>query len=168
MEILKKYMNLLWLSGISCFVAGLSLLFIPLADMEGTKAQKGVAVLLAALFWAGLIAEIIFFVIANKQCNSIEERLIKRGSKTFKNTKIGLITFFSCREAMFADIASILTFIIMIVMIILKVTNDWLFVIPATAFFFSFNLHCFLNGRNYKYYKTIQNYIKKQGAKKDE
>ena len=168
MNVLKKYQNLLFLSWLGCGIAGLSILFIPLVDLEGTSAQKIFAILLAALFWLGLIAEIVFFILANKQCNVIEDRLIKKGSKSFKNAKLGVISFFSFREAMVADVLAGLSLIAIILMIILKVTNDWLFVIIAVIFFFSFNMHCFLNGRNYKYFKEIKKFIKRQGAKKDE
>lgn len=167
MKILKKYQNFICISGIGCLVAGLSLLFIPMVDLEGTPAQKIFALILAILFWIGLIAEIVFFVLADKQCNMIEDRLIKEGSKSFKGTKIGVISFFTCKEAMVADVLTGLSLIAIILMIILKVTNDWLFVIVAVIFFFSFNLHCFLNGRNYKYIKEIKKFIKKQGAEKD-
>lgn len=168
MSVLKKYQNLLFLSWLGCGVAGISILFIPFVDLEGTSAQKAFAILLAALFWLGLIAEVVFFVLANKECNVIEDRLIKKGSKSFKGSKIGVISFFTCREAMVADVLAGLSLIAIILMIILKVTNDWLFVIVAVIFFFSFNMHCFLNGRNYKYLKEIKKFIKKQGAKKDE
>ena len=168
MKILKKYQRFIGISGIGCLIAGLSLLFIPMVDLEGTTQQKIFALILAAMFWTGLIVEIVFFVLANKQCNVIEERLIKKGSKSFKGTKIGVISYFTCREAMIADVLAAFSLLTMIVLIILKFTNDWLFVIVAVVFFFSFNLHCFLNGRNYKYLKEIQKFIKKQGAKKDE
>lgn len=168
MNLLKKYKNLLCLSGIGCFIAGISLVFIPMVDLEGTTAQKIFAVMIALLFWSGLATEIVFFVLANKKCNEIEERLVKKGSKSFKGAKLGVISFFQYREAMVADVLAALTLIIMVLLIALKVTNDWLFVIIAVIFFYSFNLHCFLNGRNYKYLKEIQKFIKKQGAKKDE
>ena len=167
MNALKKYQKLLSISWLGCGLAGLSLLFIPIVDSDGTSTQKVFAILLAALFWIGLIAEIVFFVLADKQCNMIEDRLIKEGSKSFKGTKIGVISFFTCKEAMVADVLTGLSLIAIILMIILKVTNDWLFVIVAVIFFFSFNLHCFLNGRNYKYIKEIKKFIKKQGAEKD-
>lgn len=167
MKILKKYQHFLCISGIGCLIAGLSLLFIPMVDLEGTTQQKIFALILAALFWIGMIVEIVFFVLADKQCNMIEDRLIKEGSKSFKGTKIGVISFFTCKEAMVADVLTGLSLIAIILMIILKVTNDWLFVIVAVIFFFSFNLHCFLNGRNYKYIKEIKKFIKKQGAEKD-
>lgn len=167
MKILKKYQSFLCISVIGCLISGLSLLFIPMVDLEGTTQQKIFALILAALFWIGMIVEIVFFVLADKQCNMIEDRLIKEGSKSFKGTKIGVISFFTCKEAMVADVLTGLSLIAIILMIILKVTNDWLFVIVAVIFFFSFNLHCFLNGRNYKYIKEIKKFIKKQGAEKD-
>ncbi len=168
MRLLKKYQNLIAISGIGCLVAGLSLAFIPLVDLDGSVVQKTFAIVVALLFWLGLITEIVFFVLANKQCSVIEERLIKKGSKSFNDTKIGVISFFTCREAMIADILSAITLIVVILMIAFKVTSDWLFIIFAVILFFSFNLHCFLNGKNYKYLKEIQKFMKEQGAKKDE
>ena len=168
MNVLKKYQNFLYLSGIGCLVAGISLVFIPLVDLSGTSAQKVFALVLALLFWLGILCEILFFVLANKQCNIIEDRLIQKGSKSFKGKKIGLISFFSCREAIAADVLSIISLAAVILLIIFKATNEWLFIVIAAIFFFSFNLHCFLNGRNYKYLREIQKFFKKQGAKKDE
>lgn len=168
MYILKKYQNLLCVSGIGCVVAGLSLFFIPMVDMVSSSSQRIFSTILAILFYLGLITEIMFFILATKQCNVIEERLIKIGSKSFRGARIGVISFFTCREAMIVDILTVVLLVLMILLIVLKVTNDWLFVIVAVLFFFSFNLHCFLNGKNYKYLKEIKKFIKKQGAKKDE
>lgn len=168
MKILKSYQNLLCLSGIGCFVSGLSLVFIPLVDLEGTATQKFFAILLALLFWLGLISETVFFVLANRKCNVIEERLVRESGKSFKGARIGAISFFTCREAAVADILSGLSAIAVIVFIVFNISNDWLFTCATVILFFSFNLHCFLNGKNYKYIKEYQKYLKRQGAKKDE
>lgn len=168
MSVLRKYRTLFVISGIGCLISGISFILMPLVDLNGTTVQKVFAIVTALLFWLGLITEILFFILANKQCNLIEETLIKKGSKSFKKTKIGLIAFFSCREAIVVDILMLISLIALIIFVVFKVTNDWLFTIFMVVLFFSFNLHCFFNGKNYKYLKEIQKFLKKQGAKKDE
>lgn len=165
---MKKFINLLCLSGIGCIISGISLIFIPLVDLNGSAAQRVFAMIVAALFWLGLVTEIVFFILANKQSKTIENRLTKKSGKSFKNAPIGIISFLQCREAMVADIISAISLIVLIMLINFKVSNDWLFVCFAVTFFLSFNMHCFFNGKNYKYLKEYKKYLKKQGAKKDE
>lgn len=166
--IVRRFKNYLCMSGIGCLVAGAALAFIPLVDLNGSSAQRIFALIVAAVFWLGFTAEIIFFVFANNQCRKMENSLNKNHENTFKGLKPGIISFFKCREAAVADILSALSAIAVIVLIVLNISNDWLFTCVAVILFFSFNLHCFLNGKNYKYIKEYQKYLKKQGAKKDE
>lgn len=165
---MKKFINLLCLSGIGCLISGISLIFIPLVDLSGSTSQKVFAMIVAAVFWLGLVTEIVFFILANRQCKAIEKGLTKKNGKSFKNAPVGVISFFQCREAMVADIISALSLVVLIMLIIFNVSNDWIFVCFAVTFFLSFNIHCFLNGKNYKYLKEYKKYLKKQGAKKDE
>lgn len=168
MNILKKYQVLLYVSVICCIVSGVSLLAIPLVDLDGTEAQRLFAVLFAALFWLGLIVEIVLFVIADKKRCIVEKSREMQGYRKNKKALPGVLSYFSNREAVIADMMALISFIAVILMILLKVTNVWVFVIIAAIFFLSFNFHCFFNGRNYKVLKRIQKYNKRQGAKKDE
>lgn len=158
MNILKKFQRFFVLSVLGGVLAGCALAFLPLVDLNGAQLQRVFAYVLAACFWLGIILEIFFFLLANRQCSKIEERLIKRGEKSFRGAKMGAITFFSCKEAIVADVVAAVSLIAMILLIVFQVTIEWLFIVITVVFFFSFNLHFFLNGKNYKYLKELKKF----------
>lgn len=167
--LLRKFQTNLLLSGVGCFIAGFSLCFLPFVQPYVSSENIAMSVIPAIILWTGLIVETIFFGFANMNCKAIEKKLILKGSKSFKGMKPGIIVFFSCKEAVVTDILFIISSIAVVWAVVANVTNDWLFVSFMEVFFFSFNLHCFFNGKNYKYLKEIQKYNKrKQGAKEDE
>ncbi len=167
MNILKKYRFYLLASLCACFVSAVSLAVIPFSDLDTTGVSRVLAYVSAAVFWAGLSAEIIFYILAHRSCSSIEKVLEQNGSKTLKNQRMGLITFFSCKEACVVDILCIVSLLTAAIMIIFNLNYSF-FTVVLIAFIISFNLHCFFNGKNYKYLKEIQKFIRSQGAKKDE
>ncbi len=168
MRVLKNYHRFLLLSATGCGMSALALAIMPFITLDGSAVQKGVATVIALMFWLGLVGEILFFVLADKQCKMIEQRLIKKRRRSFKDVRIGIISFFTEPEAVVADAIAILSLIALILLSVLQVTNEGLMIAVLVTFYISFHLHCFLNGKNYKYLKEFQKYFKKQGDKKDE
>lgn len=167
MNILKKYRFYLLASLCACFVSAVSLAVIPFSDLDTAGVPRVLAYVAAAVFWTGLIIEIIFFIPAHRSCSNIEKTLEQNGRRTLKNQKPGLITFFSCKEACVVDILCVVSLLTAAVMIIFNLNYSF-FTAVIIVFIISFNLHCFFNGKNYKYLKEIQKFIRSQGAKKDE
>lgn len=165
MNILKKYRFYLLASLCACFVSAVSLAVIPFSDLDTAGVPRVLAYVSAAVFWAGLLAEIIFYILACRSCSSIEKILKQNGSKTLKNQRIGLITFFSCKEACVVDILCLVSFLMAVVMTIFNLNYSFLMA-GIIVFIISFNLHCFFNGKNYKYIKLYKLY--KEERRKDE
>ena len=136
-----------------CPVVGcISLYFVPLVNVTGTAAQTAGAYLIALLFWGSIIAEIVFSRRCRKTRKAMEYRLFKH--KPLRYSYPGVISFFKNREATVADIVLFASAICIAVLIWLHVKIGWLILGGISLFFLSFNLHCSLNGRNYRYYKA--------------
>lgn len=167
MKLLKNFQRYLFMSGIGCFIAGVALCLIPVFDTYLMKYGSFFSVLPAIMFWLGIIIEAIFSVLAYMNCNAIEKVLIRQGKKTFHGTKPGIIRFFTCKEAVITDIVFIVSFIAVILSVVFNIVNDWIFIIAVLMLFFSFNLHCFFNGKNYKYLKEIRKFSKNKEREKN-
>ncbi|MBR6780404.1 MAG: hypothetical protein IKM24_05235 [Clostridia bacterium] len=168
MNVLKRYQIFLILSVGGCLISGLAFGLIPLVEPDSSVLHRVLSILIALLFWLGLICEFVFFAIANKCCKMIEAKLVQKRRKSFTKSRAGIITFFSSPEATVVDVFAFITLIAFVLMIVLQVSAEWLIVLVAVLFYYSFTMHCFLNGKNYKYLKEFQKYFKKQGDKKDE
>lgn len=156
---LKKlsFKNTVYLSILMAVIESISLLMVPLSDLNGTAGQKIAAYLVAVIFWLSLIFEIVFVYISSKKRRKMEkEKHFHRSGKEMPK-RIGLVSFLKNFEASVVDIA---LFIIAIIVVILTWTqggNEWLNIIFISLLILSFNLHCILNGKNYAFLKS---YIK--------
>lgn len=168
MKSLKKYVLLVRLSFVGSFLSSVSLFLIPFADINGQGIQKAFAYVAAAVFWSGFILEIIFVFASSCDRKKIEKKRVDAGGEPSKKTGVGAITFFSNRLAAAADSIFIVTAIAVAVLSVLKVKNNIIVMFVTAIMFFSLNMHCILNGRNYRYYANARKFLKKQGAKKDE
>lgn len=117
-------------------------------DFNGAKWAN---ILIGAVFWLGLAAGIVFSVLLTK----------RRKKEGFHQGKVGLISFFQNKIAAVFDILMILTLFSTVLLIIFSVKSAIAYVIVA-LFFFSLEMHCVLNGKNYKYITS------KMEEKKDE
>lgn len=151
---LKKYT---WLSiGMACLQCGL-LLLIPYSNIEGTKTQQRMAYIIAFLFWTGIIAEMVFVRLSSNQRKMLEKK--SRKGKSKNKSTLGVFSFVKNREAVVADIVLFLSVIILGIVIWTNVKTEWIIIGDVSILVLSFNLHCILNGRNYRYLK--ENKMKK-------
>lgn len=139
---------------ILALVEFLMLLFIPLVNLEGTASQRIAAYILAATFWISIIVEL--FVV--KVCTYERRWLERRGYRNneVKYFKPGIISFFKSPEAIVVDIILILAIITVVLSALLQINTEWLIIGGISILVLSFNLHCILNGRNYRYIRKIQ------------
>lgn len=154
----KRFKSAFCLSVIAVCVSTIALLLISFADMNGNIFEKVISYIAGLLFWSGLIMEQVFFYKANSLMKLIEKRLLKNKMPAYKNAQIGIISFFENREAIIADITLLLSTIFLVILSICRIKDSWLIPIGVAIMFFSFNMHCLLNGKNYKYIKKYINY----------
>lgn len=150
---LQRTTNLLKLS-IGCVVASsLAFLCIPIcSSIEGIPG-KAFSIIVATVFWGGLILEQVFFWRANDGRKNIQQRAFK--SRRLKNASVGLVTFGTSREARICDIAFAVSLVTSIAFNFLRIQIDWLVILSLAVLLLSFNLHCILNGKTYRYIKAF-------------
>ncbi len=137
------------------------ILCIPLVSLDGSQAQKIGAYILAAGFWLSIILELLMTLICSSKRKKLEQQKTK--DKALSKSKSGVISFFKTPEGKIADLAMIISFVAVIVIICMQVKSQWLILGCVSVLYLSFNMHCLLNGKNYRYIKLISNYKKEHG-----
>lgn len=146
-------------ASLSIFGAVLILL-ISLCNIDGTKAEKMCAYIIAVLFWATIIALVILTVKITKYRNYLQERGYRiRG---IRHSPIGVFSFFKNKEAAVIDIVLFISAVSVGIISWTHISLSLVILFSISLLFFSFNMHCILNGRNYRYYKAFIKYQKEQ------
>lgn len=156
-----------YISFILLGVSALSLLFIPLVNINGTGAAKIFAYVIGAVFWIGLVVEQVFFWRANSARRKVENRIRRNGGQIIKG-RIGLVSFFKNKEAFITDIVLFISAVATTIISILNFKLEWLLIISVVMLFVSFNLHCMLNGINYSYIKSYKKILNDKEQEKNE
>lgn len=133
-------------AGICSVVSSLSLLAAMLVNGEGKN--KGILVVFGLLFWGGLIAEQIFFWKADRL---MKMAATKQGYRI--QGKPGILSFAAGTEGLAADGVFLISLIALVICVALGVGENLMQYIFICVVVLAFRLHCFLNGRNYKYRK---------------
>lgn len=139
--------------GIACLQFFL-LLLIPYSNIEGTKTQQIMAYVIAFLFWSSIIGEIVFVRISSNERKKLDRKLHK--GREINQSLPGVLSFLKNREAIVADIILFLSVTLLGIIIWTNVKTGWIIVGVVSALVLSFNLHCILNGKNYRYLKEIR------------
>lgn len=142
---------------LSIGMAGLQfllLLLIPYSNIEGTKAQQMMAYIIAFLFWASIIGEVVLVRLASRERKRLDRKLCK--GKEINQSLFGVFSFFKNKEAIVTDIILFLSVILLGVIIWTNVKTSWIIIGVVSVLVLSFNLHCILNGKNYRYLKEIR------------
>ncbi|MBQ7134424.1 MAG: hypothetical protein IJO20_08030 [Ruminococcus sp.] len=139
---------------ISLSVSPLSILLTFWGDYNGKVLNVIIAYLVGVLFWAGLISGCAMLFVVNKH---------RKADKSFRSKKKlpGVISFFSNQHAMLADVFMAISFVLLLVFLFVPWFNQGVTVVLIAVFLFAFNMHCVLNGMNFKY---IQ-YMKKKESR---
>lgn len=142
--LLKKFRIDFYLAMIFNTVAAIAILCIPAAD-----AHKNVMYVIAATFWLSLLLGQFFFW----KCNSERKRIEMKGSRRRENKKkqLGITAFFRNPEAFITDIVLFLSAGLVAVLTLCQIKTSWLIILGASTLYLSFNMHCILNGRNYRF-----------------
>ncbi len=146
---IKKSKLYFCISSAFIVIASIMIALIQFVGIDGTKEQKTFSLIIAITFWVSLVCSQVFFWLVSFN---------RRKTQTEKNkAKIGLISFFQNKEAKIADLSMIFFAIVVIFLIIFNVDSGFLVTASVALLFLSFFMHCYLNSRNYKFIKNIEN-----------
>lgn len=147
MSELKRKHSILFGTSIICSVlSSLSLLAAILVNSEGKN--KEILIAFGLIFWVGLILEQVLFW----RANHIMRIAITRDKRRIRG-KPGIISLSTYMEGLVVDAVFIIALIAFIVCIAFGLGESLMQYIFICLMVLSFRLHCFLNGRNYKYKK---------------
>lgn len=156
---LKTQINLYFLISILlAVIPAVLILCIPLVSLEGTGALKIGAYIMAAAFWLCVILELWMTRMCSSERRWLERRKVR--SRSLAQANPGVVSFLKTREGMIADIVMFASLIAVIVIAWTQVKNQWLILGCVSVLYLSFNMHCLLNGKNYRYIKLLSNYKK--------
>jgi len=147
MSELKRKHSVLFGTSIICSVlSSLSLLAAILVNSEGKN--KEILIAFGLIFWVGLILEQVLFW----RANHIMRIAITRDKRRIRG-KPGIISLSTYMEGLVVDAVFIIALIAFIVCIAFGLGESLMQYIFICLMVLSFRLHCFLNGRKYKYKK---------------
>ena len=146
------------------FLEFVSILCIPFVNLDGTLVQRISGYILATIFWISILVECIFVHFSTKERRWIERKEYR--NKVLKYSQPGAISFFKNAEATVADVILFIAVTLVEILMWTQVKTGWMLMADISILFLSFNLHCILNGKNYRYLKSYRIYKKEQ--KKDE
>lgn len=163
---LKKFQLFFYLSIGGFLLAAAAVAVIPLLQV-GVKGLDAKGYAVGALFWVGILCGIVFLVLTGKQRKQIETVLREKGGQAPEKAPLGVVSFFRNRAALIADIIFFLAVIAFVLLFVFQIHNAWAVIAALEILFLSFVMHCFLNGKNYKYIKAYNKYnnSKEQGKK---
>ena len=154
---LIKYSNITISFAVFEFVL---ILCIPLVNIDGSLIQRVGAYIIAAAFWISIVMECVFSHLSTYERKYVERKEYR--NRTLKHSQPGVISFFKNLEATIVDIILFLSAIIVVIIAWLQVKTGWMIITCTSVLFLSFNLHCILNGKNYRYIKALRLYKKEQ------
>lgn len=153
----RKHSRLFCLSVVSSVISSLSLLAAIMVNSEG----KNQAILLsfALLFWIGLVLEQLFFWRANR----LMKTAIARDRRRIRGS-VGLLSPAKYIEGLVVDAGFLLSLIAFLLCAALKLGEAVMQYIFICLMVLTFRLHCFLNGRNYKYKKSRERKVDRKNG----
>ena len=158
MSEIKRKHTFLFCTSVACsVVSSLSLMAAMLVNSEGKN--KEILITFALLFWIGLVLEQILFWKANqlmKNALTKDRRRIRGGP--------GIISLSTYMEGFVVDILFVISLISLIVCIAFGFGETLMQYIFICLMVLSFRLHCFLNGRNYKYKKLKERKVDRKNG----
>lgn len=142
----KQHFKFFFVSVTCSVISSISLLASSLVNNDDK--YKGILITFGILFWLGFVLEQVFFWKANKVM-----KIAIRKEKCHLEDRLGIISFFAYIEAIITDTVFIVSLIAFIICMIVGIGEQLIQYILICLIVLSFRLHCFLNGRNYKYIK---------------
>lgn len=133
---------------------------IPFVNIKGTGVQCVMAYIVALLFWLSIIAEVILAIYSTRIRKKVGCEL--NGHDAVEGFGPGIILFFKNKEAVVADIVLFVSVLLLGIILWMNMKIGWLIIGNVSFLVLSFNLHCILNGRNYRLLKSFKNDLKER------
>lgn len=140
------------------FFEFVTILCIPFVNLDGSLVQRIGGYILATIFWISILVECVFVHLSTQERRWIERKEYR--SKVLKYSQPGVVSFFKNPEATVADVILFITATLVVILMWTRVKNGWMVMADISILFLSFNLHCVLNGKNYRYLKSYRLYKK--------
>lgn len=166
--LMKKYKLFFNLSFICFIISGISILCVPITNVYGNGISKVMVYVVACVFWIGVICGFVLFFKADSLRKVIERKDRRNNIVIYSGSRIGAISFFRNKEAVLCDALLFASAMLFAILTIFKIDMEWLIIISAALLFLSFNLHCFVNGKNYRYIKSYINYTDSEEHQENE
>lgn len=156
-ERLKKHSILLNFSIINSVISSLSLMATILVNTDGKNQM--ILVLFAIIFWLGLIAEQISIWRANAMLKEIEKQ-----SRRKLRGRYGIFSVATSIEGLIADGVFAISIIGLIICVIFHLGETLMQYVFICLMVLSFRMHCFLNGKNYRYKKLLERKVDRKNG----
>lgn len=155
MSTIKQANTLLLLSTISFFIMSVDFMFMPIGSNDITHDYRWLDIITGLLFWIGLIVGTVLFVIYISKCKKLYNE--NHGNKNvYQEKHIGLITFFSNKEAMIADVALLVSVVLFAILMIFTDRTSYICYISISILVFSFIMHCILNSKSFYVHQGLK------------
>lgn len=116
--------------------------------------------IIGVLLWLSPICEIVFLIMASSKRKYIESKM--KTKLLQDKCRPGIAVFFSSREALFCDVVFIISAIATIIIIAARISRSYVVFPVLAVLYLSFNAHCFLNGKNYRFLKAYNKFVKER------
>lgn len=145
---MKNTVKLMKLSIIFVAVSSLSLIGVAFSDFNANGIRHFTAYVTGAVFWIFLIVGYILLAIVSNR-----RKADKRAKITDKRP--GIICFFTSKEAKIADIGMFAAIVLSLVFSFVPGISAAVRVIFIALLVLSIQMHCILNGVNYRYIRSL-------------
>jgi hypothetical protein len=154
----NKVLRIMFFISLFCiFIMSGSILLMPLASEMFFEGSNTLLIATGLMFWIPLFGGYVLLAVIN----STRKKVAKK-HKQHRLLRIGLIRFFSNIWAFAAD----LVFVISLIGFVVSMLNDPFSYFAFVLLFitvFSFQLHCILNGENYRFIFSYKTRTKQEG-----
>lgn len=143
-------------------ISSVMLLLIPLEDIFGDSVKKVISIIIASIFWLGII---FIFIINHSMSRDTYKYYIANRNENNKDLtyskRPGAFRFGRNVQSVVSTIICIVGIIILIIDLFQKYLDENIFFIVIFISYLSFCCHCIFDGENYRYYKIIKGEDKK-------
>ena len=144
MSVIKTLEKLYW-SSVGCFFMMSAMILI----MPVIESNEKAIIPIGLAFWFFAISGYILLIVANVEFKRISGNLRKN-----KRSLPGIISFFSNKIAMIADVAVIISIVAFVIICITELRFKYIAFVTLFLLIFSLHMHCLFNGRIYKLIKN--------------
>ncbi len=151
MQTIQKIKHLLWTSAGCLLTMCVTILLMPLANNKAAQTDNISLMVVGGIFWVSLLVGYALLIRANILRKCFIRRQID--SNASMKCRIGIITFFSNIPATIADAVMLTSILVISVIMFTSLKDNFIVYVLLFLLSFSFNMHCVLNGRIYKFIK---------------